>query len=85
MKTQEQTAVRNMFPKTKTYLNELNGTHHRNGASPSASKVMRLPCSYVPILSIKLKMIEIEDENHAIHTFARAKGFLCSENTRRCA
>lgn len=85
MKSQEQTAVRNMFPELKTYRNSLNGTHHRNSASPRASIENSLPCSYVPILSIKLKMINKRGKNHAKHTFARARGFLCSGNTWRCA
>lgn len=85
MKTQEQTAVRNMFPELKTYQNNLNGTHHRNGAGPRASIGNPLPCSYVPILPIKLKMIDKRVTNHVKHAFVRAKGFLCSENTWRCA
>lgn len=85
MKTQEQNAPRNMFPKAETCRNSLNGTHHRNGASPRACIGNLLPCSYVPILPIKLKMIDKRVRNHVKHAFVRAKGLLCSENTWRCA
>lgn len=72
---------RNKFRGKAYPLGTFAGTPHGNGGSPISTKENRQSCSCVPNLSYISKEEGIKRLKHAIHAFARVKGFSVFENT----
>ena len=73
--------LRNEFRGKAHLFGTFERTPHGNGGGPISTKENRRSCSCVPNLSYISKEEGIKSNKHAIHAFARVKGFSGFENT----